>query len=481
MEKQAMATPQPEQVRGTEGEQESTSVKGGETLGGNNDHEERVRQQEGSEGAHVPAPESEKTRQDNEAQEGNCAQEEAWRGVEEVSAALAREKMRESEVRDNMGETLFFFMPLPPRPGDAEGGPGTGGTLSSPYPDPLSAAQSGDGGWVDKGEIPTAGPGDHVLGGGKCTGRGHFSMVEIANLRRDEKEGGGERRGGILPTCPPLCTTNHGESEMRRSVSPGGRGGRRENGEERLSQAREVMRGLEKWDQTSSILLEMSTDGWRNSVQVHATVNDLFAGSFRKLQRRMIGAEVPPWALTSPEELDILGKYLPWNTERGEFRALSLPPGSIMDLDGQLRTWVDLMSTDTRLSDNLRSRFASWAMDSPWHAGKRPKQTGPSTRDHAERAAQPAVWGEVRDVTLNGHSGGTGLVVDAPDGNLAMRGLSRRGITTIPGDTVTLGLVTLGPSVTRQTGQASGPRYRRPTPDRWWSTYVTACTTVPQP
>ena len=151
MEKQAIATPQPEQVRGTEGEQESTSVKGGETLGGSNDHEERVRQQEGSEGAHVPAPESEKTRQDNEAQEGNCAQEEAWRGVEEVSAALAREKMRESEVRDNMGETLFFFMPLPPRPGDAEGGPGTGGTLSSPYPDPLSAAQSGDGGWVDNG------------------------------------------------------------------------------------------------------------------------------------------------------------------------------------------------------------------------------------------------------------------------------------------------------------------------------------------
>jgi hypothetical protein len=54
-------------------------------------------------------------------QEGNCAQEEAWRGVEEVSAALAREKMRESEVRDNMGETLvFFFTPLPPRLGDAE-------------------------------------------------------------------------------------------------------------------------------------------------------------------------------------------------------------------------------------------------------------------------------------------------------------------------------------------------------------------------
>ena len=159
----------------------------------------------------------------------------------------------------------------------------------------------------------------------------------------------------------------------------------------------------------------MSTNGWLNSVQVHATGNDLFAGSFRKLQRRMIGAEVPPWALTSPEELDILVKYLPWNTERGKFRALSLHPGSIMDLDGQLRTWVDLMSTDTRLSDNLRSRFASWAMDSPWHAGKRPKQTGPSTRDHAERAAQPAVWGETQEVTLNGQSGQAGLVVDAPE------------------------------------------------------------------
>ena len=65
MEKQAMATPQPEQVRGTEGEQESTSVKGEEALGGSNDDEERVRQQEGSEEAYVPAPESEETRQDN--------------------------------------------------------------------------------------------------------------------------------------------------------------------------------------------------------------------------------------------------------------------------------------------------------------------------------------------------------------------------------------------------------------------------------
>ena len=123
-------------VKGEEtlGEQGSTSVEGGETLGGSNDHEGRVRQQEGSGEAYVPAPESKKTRQDNEAQGGIVAQEKTWR----ESAALAREKTSESGGQ--------FFTPFTPRLGGAEEGSGTGGTLSSPHPDPLPTTTGGEGG-----------------------------------------------------------------------------------------------------------------------------------------------------------------------------------------------------------------------------------------------------------------------------------------------------------------------------------------------
>ena len=163
-------------VKGEEtlGERKSTSVEGGETLGGSNDHEGRVRQQEGSGEAYVPAPESKETRQDNEAQVGNVAQEKTWR----ESAALAREKMSESGGQ--------FFTPCTPRLGDAEEGSGTGGTLSSPHPDPLPTTTGGEGGRVED-EVP-AGPGDHVLGGRECTGRGHLLMME--STLGSGKEGG---------------------------------------------------------------------------------------------------------------------------------------------------------------------------------------------------------------------------------------------------------------------------------------------------
>jgi hypothetical protein len=64
-----------------------------------------------------------------------------------------------------------FFTPFTPRLGDAEEGSGTGGTLSSPHPDPLPTTTGGEGGRVEDG-VP-AGLGDHVLGEGGCTGRGH--------------------------------------------------------------------------------------------------------------------------------------------------------------------------------------------------------------------------------------------------------------------------------------------------------------------
>ena len=391
-----------------------------------------------------------------------------------------------------------------------EGGGRGGGASRPPLPDLSPTNQDVGGGGVDKTGVTTAGHGrdlriySGVRGegeGGSWFGREHTSITGVANLGGNE-EGEQEEQGGALPRSLGMGEGELGEGRgqgdssstegggVKQRESPGGRGEQGEgrhrgqrvmiplreweteragtNGverggrggqttpsrEEQSSREREVMRGLEKWDQTSRLLQDLSMDGWRDGLQVSEIVNTLFAGSFGALRRFSHHIEVPPWVRASLEKLSFLGDYHPWNQARGEFRPMALRAGDVLDLDDQLRSWADLMaSAHPATNSDQRMFFESWAAHSPWRVWKGPTQPTPGVRNHTERVGQAVVWGEVRNLLLNGESG-QGLVAEAIEANLAtVRGLQRLGIRAAPGDTVRLSLFTEEGLEVRQLGQ----------------------------